>query len=276
MKLNNFKDQIHPELYRKVKRLVRNCSDNGISIQFSEGFRTVERQNELYAQGRTKPGQIVTNARGTSYSSQHQWGIAIDFYLDMDIDGDGSKKDDAFNNIEGTFDEVGRLAIAAGLGWGGSWSKPDRPHLYLGDWGSTTSTLKSLYGSPERFIATWRDSNIDENKPEGGEKLTIEEFIRAIQYEIGAKIDGIAGKETLSKTPTLKRGSNNCKSVIVLVQRRLNAIHIDCGAADGIFGIKTETAVKNYQRSIGFQNPDGVMDSGKRTWRNMLSAGSNS
>ena len=71
--------KLHPRLQTKAEELIALCKKNGIAIKISECYRTVEEQNELYAQGRTKAGSIVTNARGTSYSSQHQWGIAFDF-----------------------------------------------------------------------------------------------------------------------------------------------------------------------------------------------------
>lgn len=148
--------KLHPRLQQKAAELIELCKKNGISIKISECYRTVEEQNELYAKGRTAPGSIVTNAKGTSYSSQHQWGIAFDFYLDMDIDGDGKKSDDAFNNKKSTFNKVGKLAKSIGLGWGGDWTSPvDLPHVYLPDWGKTTGELKKKYGTPSSFKKTW-------------------------------------------------------------------------------------------------------------------------
>ena len=145
---------IHPRLVEKLNQLVKVCKDNGITIEFSSGYRSFAEQDKLYAQGRTEPGMKVTNARG-GYS-QHNWGIAADFFLDMDVDGDGSKSDDAFNNNTALFDKVGRLAGTVGLGWGGNWTSPvDRPHLYLPDWGSTPTSLRNKYGTYERFKATW-------------------------------------------------------------------------------------------------------------------------
>jgi peptidoglycan LD-endopeptidase CwlK len=44
------------------------------------GLRSFEDQDELYAQGRTKPGNIVTNARGGD--SLHNYGLAADFVID--------------------------------------------------------------------------------------------------------------------------------------------------------------------------------------------------
>lgn len=149
--------QLHPTLQQKVSKLKEECAKKGIKILFSECLRTKEEQDDLYAQGRSKPGNIVTNAKGSTYSSQHQWGIAIDFYIDQDVDGDGKKTDDAFNNSTKLFDKVGKIAKSIGLGWGGDWTSiKDKPHLYLKDWGSTTSKLKKKYDTPEKFFKTWK------------------------------------------------------------------------------------------------------------------------
>lgn len=138
----------HPRLQELAAKLVKACADQGLAIKIGETLRTVAEQDELYAQGRTKPGSIVTNAKGSSYSSQHQWGIAFDFYRN---DGQG-----AYNESGGFFTRVGELGKKVGLGWGGDWSSiVDKPHFYLPDWGSTTGKIKSLYGTPDKFIQTW-------------------------------------------------------------------------------------------------------------------------
>lgn len=71
--------QLHPELQNKITKLTELCNGEGLPLGIGECFRSVQEQDELYAQGRTKPGSIITNAPGSSYSSQHQWGIAFDF-----------------------------------------------------------------------------------------------------------------------------------------------------------------------------------------------------
>ena len=48
-------------------------------------------------------------------------GIAFDFYLKMDIDGDGKISDDAYNDSKGHFKKAAELAKALGLAWGGDW-----------------------------------------------------------------------------------------------------------------------------------------------------------
>lgn len=138
----------YPRLQKLAAQLVEECEKQGLIIKIGECFRTVAEQDALYAQGRTKSGAIVTNAKGSTYSSQHQWGIAFDFFRN---DGAG-----AYNEDGDFFGRVGRIGESLGLGWGGNWRSPvDKPHFYLPDWGSTTTQLRQLYGTPDKFIATW-------------------------------------------------------------------------------------------------------------------------
>lgn len=264
-------EMMHPDLVKKLKKLKSLCKENGISIKFSEGYRTVAEQNELYAQGRTKPGNVVTNARGSSYSSQHQWGIAADFYLNMDIDGDGDKKDDAFNDVTNMFSRVGRLAEEVGLSWGGNWTRiVDKPHLYLGKWGSTTSSLRSIYGSYEAFKKTWNNSN-GTDSGNSGFSMSIyatKDQVKELQRIIGAKVDGIGGPETLSKTPTVQYGDRGL--IVNWLQRFLSDNIVRNLVIDGIFGTNTKNAVIKYQALSNLAVKDGVLDAGKNTWRKIL------
>lgn len=147
----------HPKLQKLAKKLIKECKKKGIYIKIGECLRTVAEQDALYAKGRTIAGNKVTNAKGSTYSSCHQWGIAFDFYLNMDVDKDGKKSDDAFNNSTGLFEKVGAIGKKIGLEWGGGWSSiKDRPHFQLPDWGSTTYKLRQKYGTPDKFMKTWK------------------------------------------------------------------------------------------------------------------------
>lgn len=61
--------------------------------------------------------------------------------------------------------------------------------------------------------------------------------------------------------PTLKKGDRN--EYVLAWQKFLNLNGYPCGAEDGIFGSKTENAVKDWQLSHGLV-PDGII--GKATW----------
>ena len=65
-----------PELVPYARALVHGADDLGISLRLISGTRTFAEQDALFAQGRTKPGRIVTNARGGF--SNHNFGIAFD------------------------------------------------------------------------------------------------------------------------------------------------------------------------------------------------------
>ena len=144
----------HPELQQKAEKLVSACRGQGLLIGIGECFRTVAEQDALYAKGRTAPGSIVTNAKGSSYSSHHQWGTAFDIYRN---DGTG-----AYNNNDGFFDLVGTIGVKIGLEWGGNWKSPvDKPHFQLPYWGSTTTMLKNIYGTPNEFKKTWSDEEVE-------------------------------------------------------------------------------------------------------------------
>lgn len=149
--------QLHPDLQKKITQLQDLCKKNGITIGISECLRTVAEQDALYAKGRTASGSIVTNCKGSTYSSMHQWGVAFDFYLKCDANKDGKVNSlDVYYDATGLFTKVGKLGQSIGLEWGGSWkSIMDKPHFQLPNWGSTAKKLKEQYGTPDKFMETW-------------------------------------------------------------------------------------------------------------------------
>ena len=54
--------KLHPWLDYRLGILLKKCEKKGIYLIITEGFRSKEYQDSLYAKGRTKPGKIVTNA----------------------------------------------------------------------------------------------------------------------------------------------------------------------------------------------------------------------
>jgi hypothetical protein len=142
------RSKLHPWIDHKLNLLLKECKKQGIYLIVTEGFRTVEYQDYLYAKGRTKPGKVVTNAKGNSYSSQHQWGIAFDIAIN----------DKKLLYDDKTIKKVAKIAKSSkvGLAWGGDWkSIVDTPHFYLKKWGSTTEKLKEKYGTPDNFRKTF-------------------------------------------------------------------------------------------------------------------------
>lgn len=67
---------LHPSMQLKTRQLIARCRMVGIRLLIVSGYRSIEEQNKLFAQGRTTIGEIVTNAKG-GWSS-HQYGVAVD------------------------------------------------------------------------------------------------------------------------------------------------------------------------------------------------------
>lgn len=95
------------------------------------------------------------------------------------------------------------------------------------------------------------------------------QFIKDVQAAIGAKVDGIAGAETLAKTVTISKIKNNRHTVVKHVQKYLNSIGINCGTADGIFGSTTDAAVRVYQKKNNCV-ADGEITKKGNTWKCLL------
>ena len=72
--------KMHPDARHTVAQFINTAQEQGYYLRITETYRTVQRQNELYAKGRTTPkrGKTVTKARGMPKSSIHQFGIAFD------------------------------------------------------------------------------------------------------------------------------------------------------------------------------------------------------
>lgn len=110
-----------PEVQPVARSLVQKAALNGIRIKVISGLRTYEEQDELYAQGRTKPGKIVTNSRG-GYSN-HNFGIAFDV---------GVFEGNKYLPESVKYKAVGVLGTDMGLEWGGNWKTiVDQPHFQL-------------------------------------------------------------------------------------------------------------------------------------------------
>ncbi|ESU71115.1 peptidase [Geobacillus thermopakistaniensis] len=112
---------VHPLVAAKARQLIEQAYKEGINVIITQGLRTIEEQNELYAQGRTKPGKIVTNAKG-GYS-YHNFGLAFDFAL---LNPDGSVS----WNVDDKWKRVAQIGKSLDLEWGGDWKDfKDYPHF---------------------------------------------------------------------------------------------------------------------------------------------------
>lgn len=129
---------LHPKIRDEVKALIDKAEvvlGQYAAIRVVQGLRTFPEQQALYDQGRTKPGNRVTNSKaGQSY---HNYGLAIDFAILYDKDKNGSFESlswdlmaDMDRDWQKDWMEVVDVFEAAGYTWGGRFSSiQDNPHL---------------------------------------------------------------------------------------------------------------------------------------------------
>lgn len=111
---------VQPLVLRQAKKVIDEMNMLGLPVRINEGYRSWERQDQLYAQGRTMPGNIVTNARGGQ--SLHNYGVAIDFVFVRE----------GYNAPESHWQTLGQVVRKNGFEWGGDWKGfVDRPHAQL-------------------------------------------------------------------------------------------------------------------------------------------------
>lgn len=118
---------VHPALVEAITEIFAEMQAWGHPMFVVEGVRTMARQAELYAQGRTMKGPIVTEKDGVTHKSRHQprsdgYGYAVDCAF---LDGNPFAQTHPW-------DRYGTEVEKRGLTWGGRWSHPhDAPHAEL-------------------------------------------------------------------------------------------------------------------------------------------------
>ncbi|MFC7322832.1 M15 family metallopeptidase [Halobacillus campisalis] len=133
---------LHPTVERKKNQLIDEAEIIGIEVVITEEVRSIEEQEEIYEQGRSTEGEVVTNADGGE--SYHNYGLAIDFAL---MNGEGTivwdMERDGNDNGEADWMEVVDIAKGLGFDWGGDWrSFKDYPHFQM-DFGLSIKELKN-------------------------------------------------------------------------------------------------------------------------------------
>jgi peptidoglycan L-alanyl-D-glutamate endopeptidase CwlK len=119
---------VNPTLVAVVKRAIE---ISAIDFSVLEGLRSLDRQKELYAQGRTAPGKIVT----WTMKSKHIDGLAVDL-VPYPLDWNDLHKFDQI--ADAMFDAAKELGVS--IRWGADWNQngksrekgeSDSPHFEL-------------------------------------------------------------------------------------------------------------------------------------------------
>lgn len=133
-----------PEVQPLARSLIERAVAQGINAKVISGTRSYEEQNELYAQGRSKAGKIVTKARG-GYS-WHNFGLAFDI-------GIFSADNKTYYGESNAYATCGKIGKELGLDWGGDWKDfQDEPHYQWNPKGLTLSQLRERHDKGESYF----------------------------------------------------------------------------------------------------------------------------
>lgn len=109
-------EDLHPIVKKKAQAFIDEARLKGIDLLVTSTYRDLASQAALYAQGRTKPGAIVTNAKpGQSW---HNWRCAFDVVPIRNgkpVWGTSGPDGDLWR-------KVGEIGESVGLEWAGRWT----------------------------------------------------------------------------------------------------------------------------------------------------------
>lgn len=120
-------DDLKADVRPQVDAFLSACTNAGIDVLVTCTLRSNAEQAALYAQGRSGPGHIVTNA--PAGRSAHNFGLALDVVPMVN-----GKPD--WNGGDPIWQQIGQLGVAAGLQWAGTpgFPFPELPHFQHPTW----------------------------------------------------------------------------------------------------------------------------------------------
>lgn len=112
-------EQLSVQAQSACALFLEKCKQQSLNVLITETYRSQNRQNYLYEQGRTRPGKKVTWTYTSRHTSRRAWDIC--------------------ENIKGReyanpsfFKRCAEVAADLGITWGGDWnSTPDTPHFEI-------------------------------------------------------------------------------------------------------------------------------------------------
>lgn len=140
--MDNRISSLTPAAQAIAQKFISEAAAAGVPIKITSTLRTAAEQDALYAQGRTKPGAIVTNLKGGQ--SIHETGNAFDVI----------PENGGYHASQATWDKIGAIGESLGLEWGGKWQGfKDLPHFQLK--GAKAGTPSSQSNQPTLSGVPW-------------------------------------------------------------------------------------------------------------------------
>lgn len=135
--------------------------------------------------------------------------------------------------------------------------------------GKTTdmrSNIPTKDSGTHKYDTVWRlvDEPVD--------NYTEKDFIKDLEATFDLTVNGKPNKKILEKTITISEKKNNKHYLVYVLQKNFKRLgYTTIGTVDGVAGSKFTKTVKKYQKKVlKYENPDGVISAGAKTWKSLI------
>lgn len=219
-----------PDAQVQAREFLKQVRAAGINAKIIGGTRTFAEQDALFAQGRTAPGKIVTNARGGF--SNHNFGIAWDI---------GIFKGTSFLHESPQYDEAGQIGKGLGIEWGGEFSSIiDKPHFQCRT-GKTLEQLRALHKAGKPIPILPLTPLVTLQVSLDGKKLKSLAFLIAHRPWVAAQelLDLLGGTlQSAGGDPLTVKVSRNGADRMLLAQNLATGTYVKFADLNGLLDLK--------------------------------------
>lgn len=202
-------NELNPLVKQQAELFLKKCEEEGLKIKITETYRSQERQNYLYCQGRTV-AQATAKGISQTFAKQYCNPSANQVTWTLKSNHTSRKAFDICQNIASdlyntaVLKKAGQIAKTIGLDWGGDWtSSPDMPHIENQNLkpipsnvtNSTTSTSDKDY-----LLAVEKLHKAGIIADTNSWKTPNTKFIDALIVKVGAKLYGVNSYEKTIET----------------------------------------------------------------------------
>jgi peptidoglycan L-alanyl-D-glutamate endopeptidase CwlK len=214
--------KVNPDLVKVCERAAAICQQD---FQIVQGNRTQAEQNALYAQGRTKPGKIVTWTK----ASKHIGGRAIDFAAL--VNGKVNWNTRYYPVIAAAFKQAAQ-ELKIGVEWGGDWKTKDWGHVQLSPKFPASKTPTAGVGWTVADIqAALHKHGFDPGEVDGVLGRDTHSALKAFQRAQGLEETGGPNKPTLDTLARKPTPPVNVAPLATLASLPLTAVAPSLGSA---------------------------------------------
>lgn len=180
-------DELLPEVKKGAILFLDECKREGLDVLVTETYRSQERQNYLYEQGRTRPGKKVTWTKRSKHSSRRAFDICKNV------------KGCEYDNSDGFFEKCANIAQKLGFTAGYYWDKQDMPHIQLDTGKSIKEPSKKTGGiyMKEKVKVTFEGKTVEVEciNDAGHRYMQLQDF-----WKFGHKISGTDKEVVIEKS----------------------------------------------------------------------------